>query len=74
MTGVDDLLTVNPELCKEWDYSKNTLDPSKLLPGSGKKAWWKCQKCGHEWQTTIASRKKHGCPKCNHRKAKTRIH
>lgn len=72
MTGVDDLLTVNPELCKEWDYNKNTIDPSKMLPGSGKKAWWKCSKCGYEWQTKIYNRKKHGCPKCDRRHNKNK--
>ena len=70
MPGVDDLLTVNPELCKEWDYSKNSILPSQVLPGSGKKVWWKCSKCGHEWQTAIRTRKLHGCPKCNHKRKK----
>ena len=69
-SGVNDLATLYPDLLKEWDYQKNTdLDPSKLLPGSGKKAWWKCSQCGHEWETIIASRTKgHGCPKCSRRK------
>ena len=70
MPGVDDLLTVNPELCKEWDYRKNTISPSEVLPGSGKKVWWKCLKCGHEWETAIRTRKLHGCPKCNHKRKK----
>ena len=69
-SGVNDLATLHPDLLKEWDYQKNTdLDPSKLLPGSWKKAWWKCSQCGHEWETVIASRTKgHGCPKCSRRK------
>ena len=69
-SGVNDLATLHPELLKEWDYQKNAdLEPSKLLPGSGKKAWWKCSRCGHEWETVIASRTKgHGCPKCSRRK------
>ena len=69
-SGVNDLATLHPELLKEWDYQKNTdLDPSKLLPGSGKKAWWKCSRCGHERETIIANRTKgHGCPKCSKRK------
>ena len=66
-SGINDLATLYPELLKEWDYQKNTtLDPSQLLPGSGKKAWWKCSLCGHEWETIIANRTKgHGCPKCS---------
>lgn len=69
-SGVNDLATLHPELMKEWDYQKNTdMDPSKLLSGSGKKAWWRCSRCGHEWETIIANRTKgHGCPKCSKRK------
>ena len=70
MPGVDDLLTVNPELCKEWDYNKNSIHPSQVLPGSGKKVWWVRPDCEHEWQAVINSRKKHGCPKCNHKRKK----
>lgn len=69
-SGVNDLETLYPELLTEWDYQKNTdLDPRQLLPGSGKKAWWKCSRCGHEWEAVIASRTKgHGCPKCSRHK------
>ena len=51
---------------EEWDFQKNAdLNPSQLLPGSGKRAWWKCSQCGHEWKAVIASQTKgHGCPKC----------
>lgn len=66
-SGVNDMATLYPELLAEWDYQKNSgLNPSQLLPGSGKKAWWKCSRCGHEWETIIANRTKgHGCPKCS---------
>ena len=60
-TGVNDLETLYPELLKEWNYernSSNNLFPSQLLPKSGKKAWWKCSSCGHEWYAVIASRVK----------------
>lgn len=64
--GKNDLQTVNPILAKEWDYEKNNgLKPVDVMPNSGQKVWWKCQK-GHKWQATIASRnKEHGCPICN---------
>ena len=43
--GKNDLLTVYPELAKEWNYEKNDdLMPSSVLPGSHKKVWWKCSK------------------------------
>lgn len=71
MPGVDDLLTVNPDLCKEWNYSKNKLLPSQYLPHSGKKVWWICNKCNNEWEATINARSKgHGCPKCPKKKNK----
>ena len=58
--------TLCPGLMEEWNFQKNVgLNPRQLLPGSGKRAWWKCPRCGHEWEAVIASRTKgHGCPKC----------
>jgi len=55
-----------PQLMKEWDWNKNLqIDPNNILPGSEKKAWWKCSGCGHKWQASIASRVRgRGCPKC----------
>ena len=45
-----------PQLLKEWDYDKNaSLSPESLVPGSGKRVWWKCA-YGHSWQTDIYSR------------------
>ena len=55
------------ELMKEWDYEKNKkYDPKKLTIYSNVKVWWKCKKCGNEWQTKIANRTalKNNCPKC----------
>lgn len=54
-----------PSLMKEWDSNKNTnIDPSKINPHCGKKAWWKCNK-GHSWKATINGRTKgFGCPQC----------
>ena len=64
--GVNDLLTKNPNLAKEWNYEKNgNLRPEHFMANSGKKVWWKCEK-GHEWQATINSRSiGRGCPICN---------
>ena len=60
----------NPELAAEWHPTKNeNLLPSQVTFGSGKKAWWKCKNCGHEWQAVIGSRNKGaGCPKCRKKK------
>ncbi|WP_064091520.1 zinc-ribbon domain-containing protein [Rossellomorea aquimaris] len=60
--------TMSPELMIEWHPLKNqSIDPSKISPVSGKKVWWKCQVCTHEWEASIDNRKKgRACPKCNY--------
>ncbi len=65
ISGKNDLLTLIPELAKEWNYEKNNnLSPQQFTPGSGKKVWWKCEK-GHEWNADIHSRSAGvGCPYC----------
>jgi len=57
----------HPELLEEWDYSKNkTLPPENVSYSSSKSAWWKCSKCGYEWEARISNRAvlKRGCPFC----------
>ena len=65
LKGYNDLQTINPNLAKEWNYSKNDdLNPENIAANSNKKAWWKCSK-GHEWEARIASRNKGAnCPYC----------
>lgn len=64
--GVNDLKTVNPNLAAEWDYEKNDGKlPEDFLPNSGKKAWWKCSKCGNQWEDRIRDRNRGKiCPEC----------
>ena len=64
--GYNDLLTINPRLAKEWNYTKNdNLTPEMVKPNSNKKVWW-AGKCGHEWQASIASRNNgNNCPICS---------
>ncbi len=59
------LMTINPNVAKEWNYEKNgDLKPDMVTANSNKKVWWKCNK-GHEWQAIIISRNKgSGCPIC----------
>lgn len=74
--GVNDLVTKRPDLAAEWDKEKNDLlglDPHQLMPGSGKKAWWICQKCGHSWEAYIYNRQKSGCPACKRMNAPTKM-
>lgn len=65
--GINDLQSKYPNVAKEWDYEKNyPLKPEEFLPGSGKKVWWKCSKCGNEWQVEVRQRVKglSKCPNC----------
>ena len=65
--GYNDLATVHPELLEEWDYSKNVgIDPHFTHVGSQKPVWWKCKKCGYEYQAPVSRRSKtgSGCRKC----------
>ena len=59
----------NTRLMEEWDFTKNdtlSLNPNMLSINSDVRAWWICNKCGHEFFVTIRSRKKSdGCKKCS---------
>jgi hypothetical protein len=62
LEGFNDLKTLYPDIAKE-AYGWN---PTKVLPGSGKKLTWKCQ-FGHKWRTDVYHRTgkvKTGCPAC----------
>ncbi len=66
LVGINDFAALKPELAKEWNYEKNgDLKPTDVTCGSGKRVWWKCSKCGHEWKTLIFIRSRGSeCPKC----------
>ena len=64
-TKQKNLLIVNSELCKEWNYQRNIKLPIEYCPQSNQKVWWKCSVCGYEWQAKISDRSKGtGCPCC----------
>lgn len=70
------LLLVYPKLCEEWNYDRNRGNtPENFLPYSKQKVWWKCQKCGHEWEVMILSRTQSGsgCPNCARQEIRNRI-
>lgn len=77
LVGENDLQTLFPHLIKEWHPTKNgSLRPEEYVIGSAKKVWWKCSKCGQEWEASIRSRtqRQTGCPVCALKKrASTRI-
>jgi rubrerythrin len=50
------LSATRPELAAELDPARNReLDASALTVGSGRRVWWRCRACGHEWQTRSAT-------------------
>lgn len=66
MPGTKSLTTEYPELVDEWHpYKNGMLKPENVSPKSHKRIWW-VGKCGHEWQSEVASRASgHGCPYCS---------
>ena len=69
--GINDLTTTCPSLVKTWNYEKNTLKPTEVSRGSRIKVWWKCNKCGNDWEAVINKRVGGtGCPICSKLKRK----
>lgn len=60
------LATKYPDIAKQWHYSKNDITPFDCVSSSHIKAWWLCDKCGHEWCVTVNNRtnSRSGCPQC----------
>lgn len=56
----------NPELASQWHPTKNGyFKPTHVSPKSGKRVWWLCPKCGHEWVQMIKTRNNgKGARKC----------
>ena len=53
------------ELLDEWDYEKNSIQPSEVAPNSKVEIWWKC-KLGHSYLRSVSSKKRgDGCPECS---------
>jgi len=69
------LLIINPNLCEEWNYSKNNKLPEEYCPSSHDYAWWKCKECNHEWRAIIGNRHRieSGCPSCAESKGEKEI-
>lgn len=59
-----------PYLMEYWDFDKNKENPEEISVKSNAIVWWKCPKCGYEWQATVRGRnnnhKSRGkCPACD---------
>ena len=57
-----------PEMLKEWDYEKNTVNPRMISKHSCKEVYWKCDK-GHSFYQPINARvcRGYSCPYCLNR-------
>lgn len=67
LPGFNDLATTHPWLLDEWDYDKNiNVSPKSISFGRTDGVWWKCKKCGCEWNASPNSRtnRESGCPEC----------
>jgi rubrerythrin len=55
-----------PELAAELHPTRNgNLHPYTLGAASMQTVWWRCARCGNEWQATVANRARGtGCPSC----------
>lgn len=69
--GFNDMATTRPDMAAEFSRSRNgDLTPQDVVAGTGKRIWWECQTCGHEWPSTGDSRanSKRGCKECARQK------
>jgi len=65
-----------PDLILDWDHNKNKVSPDQYAKKSGRKVYWKCSKCSHEWKSSIADRNRMsggGCPACGMSKGETSV-
>lgn len=63
--GRNSLERLRPDLVEEWHPTNNgNLSPKDVGIGYGKKVWWKCTNCDHEWENLIRVKANHGCPYC----------
>jgi len=60
------LAAVAPEVTAQWHTSRNgDLRPEEVLATSGRRVWWHCGVCGHDWAAAISDRTRGtGCRVC----------
>ncbi len=65
--GEHSLAKIRPDIAIEFDEEKNGISSDDISVQSNKKMWFKCSKCGFEWQTKVNNRtstNNQGCPIC----------
>lgn len=74
--GEHSLAKERPDIAAEYMNDKNEFSSDNISVGSNKKAWFKCSKCGYEWQSKINNRTSNnnqGCPACGKEKLRLSI-
>lgn len=69
--GEHSLLKERPDIASEFMEDKNGMTADNVSVMSSKKVWFKCSKCGREWQSKVnnrTSKNNQGCPKCGREK------
>lgn len=68
----ESLLDQYPDLCRDWDYSKNgVIRPNMIKPAQHIRVWWICMYCGKSWNVSVCQRTsigmshRAGCKTCN---------
>lgn len=71
-SGVNDLVTLRPDLAEEWHSS---FAATTVTPGSHTVAEWQCRDCAHLWRAEVRSRAilGSGCPRCASRRFASRM-
>lgn len=66
LAGYNDLATTHPHLLDEWNYERNSIQPTEITAGSHYKVWWKCHYCHTEYESSPENRssKRLGCIRC----------
>ena len=66
LAGFNDLASQMPQVAAEWSEKNYPLMPNQVMVFANRKVWWKCQKCGYEWNTLISTRSGGSqCPCCS---------
>jgi len=62
----NNLARPSPKLAAQWHPSRNTdRTAASVTARSSHRAWWRCDDCGHEWQSSVNNRARGAaCPVC----------
>jgi hypothetical protein len=66
VSQANNLLTVAPEIAREWSDKNGAMTPTAITAHSSRPVWWCCQACQFHWPATPKNRMSGtGCPRCN---------